>query len=466
MAALQLAVIFRATLLEGRDSSARAAWLLLLIGLPVVGVVLYLLFGERWISKDFRERGRTTYQDLLPFAPAAAPDGETDGLTNNAFKTFEAASCWPTAPGNTAQLAPDSDTAITMLVADIDAATTRVHLSFYIWLDDNNGTKVVEAVCRAARRGVTCRIAADAIGSHSLIRSEHWSAMEEAGARLCSSLEAPLGLGFLVGHRLDLRNHRKIAVIDGRITYCGSQNCADPAFLVKESFAPWVDILIRFEGPVARQAEIMFASAWTFETGEDCRTAFEEEAPAPSPNGFKVIATGTGPLSPRGTMTHMFVSVLAAAQARVTITTPYLAPDPPLLSALIAAARRGVEVQLILPRRNDSRVVGAISRAYYPELARAGVRIFEFCGGLLHAKTIVVDDGLVLIGSSNMDRRSLDLNFENNMLCESAPLAGEVQQRQRDWLADSIEIDHDRATSRPLVRRFADNLLTMVAALF
>jgi len=290
--------------------------------------------------------------------------------------------------------------------------------------------------------------------------------MRDAGARLCSSLQAPLGLGFLVGHRTDLRNHRKIAVIDGRVTYCGSQNCADPAFLVKRRFAPWVDILVRYEGPVARQADIIFASAWTAETGEDLRPYMTMDPPQPSADGFAAIATGTGPLSPRGTMTDMFVAVLAAAKVSVTITTPYFAPDPPLIGAIVAAARRGVEVRIVFPRRNDNRIVGAISRAYYPVLAKAGVRIFEYYGGLLHAKTVVVDDALALIGSSNMDRRSLELNFENNILFESAELAVQLRDRQQRWLKEAIEIDRGDATNRAIARRFVDNLLTMTAALF
>ena len=466
LVAIHLAVIVRAVLFDKRDSDARAAWVVLLIALPVAGVVLYLIFGEPWISKAFRERARQAEQDLVPFAPDPTQKAELDGLTGNAFRTFESAAGWPVATGNTATLAPDSDAAIEMLVADIDAARHVVHLSFYIWLKDHNGTKVVEAVCRAARRGVTCRIAADAVGSRGLIRSLHWPAMREAGAQLCSLLEAPLGLGFLVGHRADLRNHRKIAVIDGRIAYCGSQNCADPAFLPKRGFAPWVDILARFEGPVARQADLIFAASWTLETGEDMRPAMQADPPPPFPDGIAAIASGVGPLSPRGTMTDMFVAVLAAAQTSMTITTPYFAPDPPLIGAIMAAARRGVAVRIVFPHRNDNRIVGAISRAYYPMLAKAGVRIFEYRGGLLHAKTIVVDDRLALIGSSNMDRRSLELNFENNILLESAALAAQLRERQERWLADATEIDREEATSRPLPRRFIDNLLTIIAAPF
>jgi len=462
--AVHLAIILRAILLQAREPYARAAWLLLLIALPGVGTILYLLFGEPWISSGFRRRARNAYQALLPFAPPSGPPA--DGLAENAFRTCEASSRWPAVAGNIAQVALNSDAAIDMLVTDIDNAQHSVHLSFYIWLADGNGSKVVDAVCRAAERGVVCRIVADAIGSRALIRSEKWRRMELAGARLCASLKVPLGLGPLAGHRTDLRNHRKIVVIDGRLTYCGSQNCADPAFLPKRKFAPWVDIFIRYEGPIARQAQLIFASAWMAETGEEMAPVLAAEKLPVSRDGFPAIAAGTGPLSPHLAMTDIFVSVLAAARERVTITNPYFAPDPPLLSAIVATARRGVTVDIVFPHRNDSRIVGAISRAYYPVLAAAGVRIFEYRSGLLHAKTLVVDDALALVGSSNMDRRSLDLNFENNILFESEDLTAEVRDHQQRWLADSIEIDREEVAARSVGRRLVDNSLTIVAALF
>lgn len=463
--AVQFAVLVRAILLENRDPYARAAWVLLLIALPGIGTMLYVLFGEPWISDAFHRRSREAYGALLPFAPIAS-GVKLSPATAGAFRTCEGASRWPVSTGNIAQVAPGADAAITAIVTDIDTATCTVHLSFYIWLGDHNGAKVIDAVCRAAGRGVICRVVADAIGSRALIRSSHWTAMRVAGAHLCASLPAPFGLGFLAGHRTDLRNHRKIIVIDGAVTWCGSQNCADAAFLPKRQFAPWVDIVIRYEGPVARQAELIFASAWMAETGEDMRSVLAAELPPARSGGFTAIAVGTGPLSPHATMTDIFVAVLAAARERAVISTPYFAPDPPLLDAIVAAARRGVQLTIIFPQRNDSRVVGAISRAYYPALARSGAHIHEFRGGLLHAKTLVVDDTLALVGSANMDRRSLDLNFENNILFESAALAREVGEHQRHWLADSVEIDHDQVAERSIPRRLIDNLLAMVAPLF
>ena len=463
---LQIAIVIRAMLLEGREPYARAAWLLLLIALPALGSVLYILFGEPWVSARFRRRVNDAEAALLPFAPPGDAGASRDAVFENAFRTCEAASRWPVTGGNRAHVAPDSDAAIDAIVADIDAARRTVHLSFYIWLNDHNGTKVVEAVCRAARRGVTCRIVADAIGSRAMIRSPAWARMRAAGARLCASLAAPLGFGFLVGHRIDLRNHRKIVAIDGRLTWCGSQNCADPAFLVKRRFAPWVDILIRYEGPVARQADLIFGAVWMAETGEDMGPVFDTPPPAPLSDGIPAIAVGTGPLSPHATMTDLFVAALSAARSRAIITTPYFAPDPPLIDAIVAAARRGVDLRIAFPQRNDSRILGAIGRAYYPVLARAGVRIFEYRGGLLHAKTLVVDDTLALVGSANMDRRSLDLNFENNILFQSPALAAGVAEHQARWFAQTVEIDHGGVAARSLPRRFLDNLLTMAAPLF
>ena len=418
LAGIHLAIIVRATLLESREAYARAAWLLLLITLPGIGTILYVLFGEPWTSTGFQQRMRGASEALLPYAPQV-PGTNLSAVAEAAFRTCEAASGWSVAVGNTASVAPEADAAIKAIVADIDAAINTVHLSFYIWLNDRNGTKVVDAVCRAAKRGIVCRIVADAIGSRAMVRSSQWKAMREAGAFVCASLPVPLGLGFLAGHRTDLRNHRKIVVIDGRTTWCGSQNCADAAFLPKRKFAPWVDILIRYEGPIARQAEIIFASVWMAETGEDMRPVLAANPPVSFPGGFAAIAVGTGPLSPNATMTDVFVAVLTSARDRAVITTPYFAPDPILLGAIIAAARRGVELTIVFPQRNDSRVVGAISRAYYPVLARAGVHLREYRAGLLHAKTLVVDDAIALVGSANMDRRSLDLNLENNVLFDA-----------------------------------------------
>jgi cardiolipin synthase len=269
------------------------------------------------------------------------------------------------------------------------------------------------------------------------------------------------GHGLLLGSRVDFRNHRKIVVIDNRITYCGSQNCADPEFRIKAKFAPWVDIMLRFEGPVVVQNQLLFASDWMVEANEDLTGLTAARPQHPGPVGFPAIAFGTGPLSPRGTMSTIFANLLYCAKYEVVISNPYFVPDPPLLEGLICSARRGVRTTLILPARNDSWVVGAISKAYYGQLAEAGVRLFEFRGGLLHAKTLVVDGTVALIGSANMDRRSLDLNFENNILLASPAISAQIRQRQNVWLADANEVKQQAIRHQSPLKRIEDNIATL-----
>ncbi len=466
---LHVAVMVRALLVEGRDPYARLAWVLALALFPIGGVIGYAMFGEPWMSGRFRRQANRAYRRLenLPIAgPSEAPLRDLPDHFIGPFRTCERLSQSAATDGNVVALMADSDAAITQLVADIEAAHDTIHISFYIWLDDTNGLKVIDAVCAAARRGITCRIVADAIGSRAMIGSSHWAAMHRAGAKLCASLSAPLGFGSIAAHRLDLRNHRKIVVIDNIITYCGSQNCADPAFLIKARFAPWVDIMLRLTGPIAVQNQLIFASAWAVETGEDLAPWLRTVTCPQGDGDVLAVAFGTGPLSPRGAMSGAFVSLLYAAKRAVVISTPYFVPDPPLFAAIIACARRGVETSLILPKSNDSRAIGAISRALYPQMIAAGVRIFEYSGGLLHAKTLVADGEVSLIGSANMDRRSLELNFENNILLHSKALAAQIGGRQAVYLAASNEITKDEIAAQSLVRELVQNVVAMASAIY
>ena len=256
------------------------------------------------------------------------------------------------------------------MVADIDAAKDHVHVLFYIWLPDHNGRKIVEALKRAAARGVTCRAMADDLGSRTIIRSEHWQAMRAAGVRVAAGL--PIGNPLLrpFHGRIDLRNHRKIVVIDDRITYCGSQNCADPEFLVKAKYAPWVDAVMRFEGPIARQNQFLFASDWMTYVDENLDDILSKPLPLPVPGGVTAQVIGTGPTVRYSAMPEMFESLMFAARREIVVTTPYYVPDESLQNALCTTAYRGVDTTIVFPARNDSWIVGAASRSYYAGPAR------------------------------------------------------------------------------------------------
>ena len=337
--------------------------------------------------------------------------------------------------------------------------TDHVHVLFYIWLPDHNGCKVVEALKRAAARGVTCRAMADDLGSRTMIRSEHWQAMRAAGVRVAAGL--PIGNPLLrpFEGRIDLRNHRKIVVIDDRITYCGSQNCADPEFRVKAKYAPWVDAVMRFEGPIARQNQYLFASDWMTYVDENLDELLSKPLPLPAPGGAPAQVIGTGPTVRYSAMPEMFESLMFAARRELVVTTPYYVPDESLQNALCTTAYRGVDTTIVFPARNDSWIVGAASRSYYADLLAAGVKIYEYEGGLLHTKSLTLDGEVTLIGSANMDRRSFELNYENNILFHDPALTGAVRERQQDYIARSNPVTKEAVAAWPMSRRLWNNLI-------
>jgi cardiolipin synthase len=360
--------------------------------------------------------------------------------------------------GNSARLLADSNATIDAMVADIDAALDHVHLLFYIWLPDNNGCKIVEAVKRAAVRGVKCRVMVDNLGSRLLLHSEHWKAMQAAGVQVAVAL--PIGNPLLrpLHGRIDLRNHRKIVVIDGTITYCGSQNCADPEFRVKAKFAPWVDAVMRFEGPIARQNQHVFASDWMTYVDENLDDLLRQPIPAPQ-GGFTAQVIATGPTNRYSAMPQMFESLIHAARRELVISTPYYVPNESMQNALCASAYRGVDTTIIFPARNDSWVVGGASRSYYAELLEAGVTVYEYVGGLLHTKSLTLDRAVTLIGSANMDRRSFELNYENNILFRDDALTAEVRERQQQYISKSNLVQLDTVAAWSVQRRLWNNTL-------
>jgi cardiolipin synthase len=360
--------------------------------------------------------------------------------------------------GNSARLLADSNATIDSMVADIDAATDHVHLLFYIWLPDNNGCKIVEALKRAAGRGVACRAMVDNLGSRLMIDSEHWEAMQVAGVHVAVALRIGNPLLRPLKGRIDLRNHRKIVVVDGKVTYCGSQNCADPEFRVKAKFAPWVDAVMRFEGPIVRQNQHVFISDWMTYTDDNLDDLLRKPIPAPQ-TGFTAQVVATGPTCRYSAMPQMFEALIHAARRELVISTPYYVPDESMQDALCASAYRGVDTTIIFPARNDSWIVGGASRSYYAELLKAGVTIYEYVGGLLHTKSLTLDGAITLIGSANMDRRSFELNYENNILLFDADRTADVRQRQQQYISKSNLVTLKTVESWSLKRRLANNTL-------
>lgn len=439
--------------------------MVVIAALPFFGIVTYLLFGEANLGRKRIARMQTVVGELQQGAASAGLNLQQfscneKGPYDHLFKVGHSISGLNPVSGNAGTLMADSNTCINNVVKDIDAALQHVHLLFYIWLPDNNGRKVIEALKRAAARGVQVRAMADGLGSRRLISSSHWNDMRNAGVQVAIALPLVNPLIRPFAGRIDLRNHRKIVVIDGCITYCGSQNCADPEYLVKARFSPWEDTVVRFEGPIATQNQYLFVCDWMSHVNEDLSPLLKQPAPVKE-GGFFAQVHGTGPTVRFSAMPEMFESIMHAARHELTITTPYFVPNESMLDALCAASYRGVKTTIVFPARNDSHIVGAASRSFYTALLDSGIRLFEYSRGLLHSKTLTMDGDLCLIGSANMDMRSFDLNYENNILLIDANITHAVFQRQQQYLTHSRLITREDVDNWSVTDRLLHNAVAM-----
>jgi len=464
----ELAVLLRALLRPQREPASRIAWAIAILVLPLAGALFYLLVGEARISQ--RRRARFAAIDARLPRPSGDPEAARElsqGAYAAPFALARTVNGLPPTMGNRASLAADNSSAIAGMVEDIDAAKDTVHLCFYIWLADTSGLAIKDALIRAAARGVKVRALADAMGSRQFARSGHWQELLAAGVDARQALPVGGIVWTFIRGRVDLRNHRKVLILDNRVAWCGSQNAADPEFRIKWRFAPWVDLMTRWEGPVARHCQFLFASDWLAEHGDDLTTLFvpEPTRPLAAPHHVTAQVIGTGPTLSYPAMTACFAELIHAARRELVVTTPYFVPDEQLLFALTSAARRGVRVALVVPHRNDSRVVAGASRSYYRELIAAGVEVHEYRPGLLHAKTMVADGEVGLIGSANLDRRSFELNFENNVLFANTELATQIRNRQDEWIAQSERISAETVKGYNIFRRLGQNLSAMFSPL-
>lgn len=437
---LQLGLALLVLLRRRGRNEATLAWLFLILILPVVGALLYLMVGEvRLGSRRTRRhaeivrRLRADQAGTIQTHAYAQLEPQHQPIATLA----EVAGGMLPRGGNLVELLGDTERFVSALVADIAAARQHCHLLYYLFLPDGSGTRIAHALAEAAARGVDCRLMVDAVGSRPFLRSELCRGLEARGVRVVGAL--PASLLRAAFSRIDLRNHRKIAVIDGRVGFTGSHNIADASFAPKPRFAPWVDASIRVEGPSVKDLQEIFVEDWFLDTGEYLERALECDAPE-SAEGIPVQVMGTGPDMQADALVQLVQSAIHVAREELLLTTPYFVPDEGTADALATAARRGVATTLVVPQRNDSLLVGHASRSYYQHLLRSGVEIREYTRGLLHSKTLTVDRSLALITSANLDRRSFDLNFEIAVVAFDTDFASQLRFLQRAYVEDSVRV--------------------------
>lgn len=447
------------------------AWLAVILLLPLLGAVIYMLFGERRLGSRRAKRIeelRAPYQAWLHSLAEDFPC-EDSGLQAAAVNLRHLARGTvgiPALPGNTLQLLEEQDAFFDSLIADIDAAVSSVHLQFYIWQAGGRVNDVVHALVQAAQRGVSCRVLVDDAGSADFVKHGSFQQLLRAGVRI----ETMLDVGVLRGlfERLDLRNHRKIAVIDGAIGYAGSQNMVDPRlFKQDENAGVWIDAMARITGPAVEALQLTLLADWEFETFEGIDQMSEKlDLRRNQPTGDTVVqVVPSGPGLPQSAIQELVLTAIYGARRELILTTPYFIPDDAMRMALLSAAARGVDVTLVVPKKPDGRIVKLASQAYFEELLEGGVKIAQYGDGLLHTKAITVDGDVAMFGSVNLDMRSFNLNFEISLLVYSGDFTSKVCDMQARYLKSSRMIELAEWRKRPITKRFLQQLAQLLSPL-
>ncbi len=461
--ALHLFFVFRILLRPRVRATSPVAWILFIVAVPFAGIVLYLLIGEVRTGSRRKRRHRRIQADIRSVLRRAWRDDDATGIvplgTESLARLARLGSETLPRGGNRLTLLTGAHSFLEALVRDIEAAREHVHLLFYIYLDDRAGRAIADALIRAQARGIQCRLLVDHVGSDEFLRSELCRELERAGVRVVAAL--PTSIARIARIRLDMRNHRKIAVLDGRIGYTGSHNIAEEAFHPKPRFAPWVDATLRIDGPTVRDLQVLFIEDWYMDSAENLDHLIAMD-PGRHQDGRVVQIVGTGVNSQNRALVQVIQSAVHMAREELIVTTPYFVPDEGTLAAITTAAVRGVHTIVVVPARNDSPLVALASRSFYQPLLDAGAEIHEFTRGLLHAKTITVDRDFAMVSTANLDRRSFEINFELSTLVYDSDFASELRMLQMGYLDDCRRVDGRKWESRRWPRRLAEN----VAGLF
>jgi cardiolipin synthase A/B len=447
------------------------SWIMIVLIAPIAGAVVYLLFGELRLGRRrvaWAARVHEVYlewtRSLRERYPITWP--EDDVLSEPLARLTESLVGIPTTPSNDLELIDGAETILRRLIEDIEAAQRNCHLEFYIWSLGGTADEVAEALLGAVKRGVTCRVLLDDVGSREFLRSPLARRLREGGVHLRAAL--PVGLFRMLFARLDLRLHRKIVVIDWKVAYTGSLNLVDPRYFKQDSsVGEWIDAMVRVQGPVVECLGATFMEDWQMETGERIAWLSEEDRQrlAAHPGHALIQVIPSGPLMATSAAEEMLLMAIYSARRELILTTPYFVPNEAMLTALTSAAHRGVAVTLILPARVDSVLVRLASQAHKDDLLEAGVRVELFDGGLLHTKSVTVDGTLSLFGSLNLDPRSLRLNFEITLAVYDAEFTARLRALQQSYLEDSTPMDYEEIRGRPYPTRLSYNAARLLAPL-
>lgn len=454
-----------------RRPTAAMAWLLAIYFIPWIGVFLFLMIGSPRLPRARRRkqdeinayiRDATLHRELGN-PGTDAPDWFSSLVTLN-----RNLGALPLTGGNAARLYPGYEDSIEAMAEAVRGATSYVHVEFYIFQADATTEVFFQALEEAAARGVTVRVLLD-----------HWANRSKPYYRQTRRRLDAMGAAWhlmlpvqpLKGkyQRPDLRNHRKLLVVDGRVAFTGSQNLTDSTYNLPVNIRRglhWVDLMVRVEGPVVSGVNAVFLGDWYSETDEVLIEALGPAGSVECPGTLEAQIVPSGPGFEFQNNLKLFMGLLYAAQERIIIVSPYFIPDEGLLLAITTACQRGLRVELFVSEEGDQAMVYHAQRSYYEDLLRAGVRIWMYERPfILHSKSMTIDDHVAIIGSSNMDMRSFGLNQEISMLVRGEEFVTQLRAVEDDYRAASRELTLEEWLRQPLRSTVLDNLARLTSAL-
>ena len=459
---------------ENRRPSSSSAWLLLILFVPVVGIPAFLMLGSPYINQR-RARIQAEANELMHEGADTLADVPPSLRAPREFVSVaqlgRALTELPMVTGDSHGVIADYEASIARMAELVDESREYVHVEIYIMAWDDTTDVFFRALERAADRGVEVRVLFDHIGSRK------YPGFHRLGKRLSTAgIEWHLMLPFIPwrgkARRIDLRNHRKLLVVDGTKAMMGSQNMIDSSYLKKKNMSigrHWHDIMVELSGPIVAGLEAVFTTDWYSESGQALGIRpYVREGDEPEVGGatsaMQLIPSGPGFTTEPNL--KVFTSLMYLAQTRLAIVSPYFVPDESLLAAVGTAARRGVDVELYVSEQADQYMVDRAQSSYYRSLLEAGVRIFLFPKpAVLHTKCFIVDDTYAVMGSSNMDMRSFGLNYEISLLATGGDLVDDIIDVVADYQAASHELTLEEWEKRPLARRYMESAMRLTSAL-
>lgn len=466
-------VVALGTIPYRRKPAAALGWLVLIFMIPFLGIIVFLILGSPKLPLRRREKQHEINERVKAATGNRSIIGESDHLPlplSTAAQLNYELGALPMVHGNSFDLISDSVDCMAQMTEEVRRATRVVHFEFYIVTLDETTRPLFEALVDAHRRGVEVRILIDHIGSlgypgyRELVRL-----LDSSGLTWRRSLPIRPWRGEY--QRIDLRNHRKILVVDGQVAFTGSQNIIHPTYNKRSNLRRgyvWKDLMVRCTGPVVDELDAVFASDWYSETDDALLGEFAEDLDIPEEQaGILAQVVPSGPGFDQENNLQLFTHLIYNANREVVISSPYFVPDTALLTALKTESLSGVDVRLYVGATNDHWVVGKAQESYYDELVEAGVTIYQYHSPtVLHAKFILVDDEVTVIGSSNMDERSFSMNHEVSLFIVDEEFTQRMYALEReDFRASSVPLDAEQWRQRSWMRKYIENVCRLGSSL-